>query len=395
MESLLAEDLSLFNGDLLSVGLPAAAPLTPAADVESLLSEDNGGSLLVGLQDGSAWAPQLSLVDPVKTTANATYDSFVTELLNGTGTAATAVGDSALDSGGEWLDTRVDLVEYLGNNELPEVAATDILPTHAPLQPPQASSPAPPQSQPSVAQLLENFGQPSPPPQQLSAAASPIPSPAPSPGYFQASPSLTKEATRDPQAVDMIEVLSRLTEAMDGDLAVLEQPGIELPYEPILSPMSAEEVESILSEPTSPGASSVLEDSGFVEEPTAETIDLTQLEELPPRQLRQKAAAPGPQRRNTSENTRSAPYSKPSSNKESKTTERKLRKKQQNKDAALRYRQKKKAESSTFMTECEQLESRNKELRDKVDSMTREIDYLKTLMAEVYKAKGLTLPSKK
>ncbi|ELU02266.1 hypothetical protein CAPTEDRAFT_50541, partial [Capitella teleta] len=62
---------------------------------------------------------------------------------------------------------------------------------------------------------------------------------------------------------------------------------------------------------------------------------------------------------------------------------RKQRKKQQNKDAALRYRMKKKEESSTISTECEQLEERNRELKDKVDTMTREINYLKSLMAEV------------
>lgn len=65
------------------------------------------------------------------------------------------------------------------------------------------------------------------------------------------------------------------------------------------------------------------------------------------------------------------------------------RKKQQNKDAALRYRQKKREEKSTIKDECGQLEQKNNELKDKVDSMTREIQYLKDLLAEVYKAKGI------
>lgn len=75
---------------------------------------------------------------------------------------------------------------------------------------------------------------------------------------------------------------------------------------------------------------------------------------------------------------------------EAKCTEnRNQRKKQQNKDAALRYRQKKREEKCTIKDECDKLEERNDELKDKVDSMTREIQYLKDLLAEVYKAKGI------
>lgn len=382
MESLQLEDLSLFNGDLLSVGLSATAPLSAATDVECLLSPDNSSSLL-GLQDGSLWPAPLELVDPVKTMAGATSDSLVTELLDSSSTAVTVAGEELPLDNTSWMDTNVDLMQFLGSNEV----EAQVLPA-APLQVPLASSPVTTQS--SAAQLLENFGQPSQQPQQLSAEASPIPSPTPSPGPLQASPTPSQE-TSGAQAVDMLEVLSKLTEAMDGNLEDLEQPGLELSYEPILSPMSAEEVESILSEPTSPGSSSVLEDSGFVDESVAETIDLSQLEELP----RIQKASPGPQKRATIEKSRNAPYTKQTSTRESKAQERKLRKKQQNKDAALRYRQKKKAECNKELTECEKLENRNKELREKVDSMTREIDYLKSLMAEVYKAKGLIMTTKK
>jgi len=72
--------------------------------------------------------------------------------------------------------------------------------------------------------------------------------------------------------------------------------------------------------------------------------------------------------------------------------ERKLRKKQQNRDAALRYRQKKKDEQGVIDLECEALEKRNVELHSKVDSMTKEIQYLKDLLMEIYAAKGLKLP---
>merc|ERR1711884_263909 len=93
---------------------------------------------------------------------------------------------------------------------------------------------------------------------------------------------------------------------------------------------------------------------------------------------------------------RSKPYERPRKPGSSKglpkeviQQERKMRKKQQNKDAATRYRQKKKVEQSIVDRECEELEAKNVKLHDKVDSMTKEIQYLKDLLREVYKAKGL------
>jgi len=384
MESYQLEDLSLFNGDLLSVGLTPASLSAP--DVEDLSSPDDGSSLLGQLQDGSLW-PQLTLTDnTVKATPNSTSDSLITELLGSNNTAVQGQTDLL---GSDWLDTRVDLMDYLDGGSSITDNQVELVAVEVP--PPTTSSPVPssPQSpssvEPNVTQLLEHFGQSQQSVQQLSAVSTPVPSRVDSPVHIQDTSS--KEVTGGEQAVDMIEVLSKLTEAMDGNFEdVLKQPSLELPYEPILSPMSAEEVESILSEPTSPGSSSVLEDSGFGEDPLVETVDVAQLESAP------QPRSAGPQRQGR-EKSRSAPYTK--TTKESKNMERKLRKKQQNKDAALRYRLKKKAESDTTQTECEKLESRNKELRDKVDSMTREINYLKSLMAEVYKAKGLIKTTKK
>jgi cyclic AMP-dependent transcription factor ATF-4 len=66
----------------------------------------------------------------------------------------------------------------------------------------------------------------------------------------------------------------------------------------------------------------------------------------------------------------------------------KSKKRDQNKVAATRYRQKKRVEADTMMKEQIELEGKNKELKDKVESLTREIKYLKDLMAEVYKVKG-------
>lgn len=68
--------------------------------------------------------------------------------------------------------------------------------------------------------------------------------------------------------------------------------------------------------------------------------------------------------------------------------ERKERKKGQNKEAATRYRQKKKKEAETLSVELEGLEKKNGELKDKVGSLEQEISYLKTLLQEIYKVKG-------
>jgi hypothetical protein len=63
--------------------------------------------------------------------------------------------------------------------------------------------------------------------------------------------------------------------------------------------------------------------------------------------------------------------------------ERRLRKKEQNKTAAQRYREKKRGEQGTVLSEYELLEQRNTELRAKVDDMTKEISYLKGLIEEI------------
>jgi len=142
---------------------------------------------------------------------------------------------------------------------------------------------------------------------------------------------------------------------------------------PVLSPMSPADVDSVLSSgPTSPATSS----------PDI-TIDLVQMlgpyeEEWPKSESEQELAPPV-------KKSRCSPYEKPVRS----VSERKSRKKQQNKDAATRYRQKKKSEVNNINHECETLEARNKELKEKVDQMTREIQYLKDLMADVYKRKGL------
>jgi len=63
--------------------------------------------------------------------------------------------------------------------------------------------------------------------------------------------------------------------------------------------------------------------------------------------------------------------------------EKKLKKMEQNKTAATRYRQKKRAEHEMLSIEYTELEKKNIELTEKAESMAREIQYLKELMDEV------------
>ncbi|XP_053187580.1 uncharacterized protein atf5a [Scomber japonicus] len=71
--------------------------------------------------------------------------------------------------------------------------------------------------------------------------------------------------------------------------------------------------------------------------------------------------------------------------------ERKQKKRDQNKTAAHRYRQRKRAELDTLEEQLHCLEGRNRELRDKAESVEREIQYVKDLLIEVYKARSQRL----
>ncbi|KAL0993785.1 hypothetical protein UPYG_G00113910 [Umbra pygmaea] len=71
--------------------------------------------------------------------------------------------------------------------------------------------------------------------------------------------------------------------------------------------------------------------------------------------------------------------------------ERKQKKRDQNKTAAHRYRQRKRAELDCLEEQLHGLEGRNRELRDKAESVEREIQYVKDLLIEVYKARSQRL----
>ena len=70
-----------------------------------------------------------------------------------------------------------------------------------------------------------------------------------------------------------------------------------------------------------------------------------------------------------------------------KSPQQKKRKREQNKDAATRYRIKKREEQDSVQKELSGLEKQNVELKDQVSSLSKEIEYLKNLMLEVYKNK--------
>lgn len=70
-----------------------------------------------------------------------------------------------------------------------------------------------------------------------------------------------------------------------------------------------------------------------------------------------------------------------------RSPQQKKRKREQNKDAATRYRVKKREEQESIQTELCGLEKENVELKDKVASISKEIEYLKNLMLEVCKNK--------
>lgn len=66
-------------------------------------------------------------------------------------------------------------------------------------------------------------------------------------------------------------------------------------------------------------------------------------------------------------------------------TERRERKKEQNKSAALKYRQRKREEKGHVLTEVEELEQENDRLKKRAEDLTKEINYLKGLLEEITK----------
>lgn len=79
----------------------------------------------------------------------------------------------------------------------------------------------------------------------------------------------------------------------------------------------------------------------------------------------------------------------PSTTRTPKPKDRRERKKVQNKEAAARYRIKKRMEEKELSDEVAGLESQQKELKEKHDELQSEIKYLKSLMCEILQKKGI------
>jgi cyclic AMP-dependent transcription factor ATF-4 len=88
--------------------------------------------------------------------------------------------------------------------------------------------------------------------------------------------------------------------------------------------------------------------------------------------------------------TRPKPYDPPGeiAKMKAEKLDKKLKKMEQNKTAATRYRQKKRAEQEALTGECKELEKKNEVLKEKADALAKEIQYLKDLIEEVRKARG-------
>ncbi|XP_046322210.1 cyclic AMP-dependent transcription factor ATF-5 [Marmota monax] len=109
----------------------------------------------------------------------------------------------------------------------------------------------------------------------------------------------------------------------------------------------------------------------------------------PPQQQQQPPPPPPPPLPPPPQSSRPTPYPNPATAR----GDRKQKKRDQNKSAALRYRQRKRAEGEALEGECQGLEARNRELRERAESVEREIQYVKDLLIEVYKARSQRIRS--
>lgn len=176
-----------------------------------------------------------------------------------------------------------------------------------------------------------------------------------------------------------------ISQVTDFDDTVGLSPGDEL----ISSPLSTDDVETLFttSEPVSPNSvSSTDESSIFKASPELYKIISTSSLDISNRVSPYPKSKPKKEPR--SPNRRSPAQPVPE-HVISEQVNKKDRKKLQNKNAAIRYRQKKKDEALGIKSEEQVLEEHNSSLKTKVDDLEREIKYMKGLMQDIYKAKGL------
>jgi len=157
------------------------------------------------------------------------------------------------------------------------------------------------------------------------------------------------------------------------------------PCKPLLLSVSPEEVDSVLSNVSSPRSEDY--DSGCV--PCSPPVSGTGFLSLSDVATSSAAVLATDYRQDYLSSTASISVNHSSSSsapyRVEPRTDRKLKKKEQNKTAALRYRNKKREEKGVVYTEVEELEHKNAKLQERADDLTKEINYLKGLLEEIKK----------
>jgi len=154
---------------------------------------------------------------------------------------------------------------------------------------------------------------------------------------------------------------------------------------PILLSVSPEEVESVLSGNSAPVAdldyesvvvpcSSPVSNVGFLQ---FTAIDVSSTALLSTEYSQDCLSPISSTSHSYSSSSPGVPYSVET------RVDRKLKKKEQNKTAALRYRNKKREEKGVTYSEVEELEQKNAKLQARADDLTKEINYLKSLLEEI------------
>lgn len=162
----------------------------------------------------------------------------------------------------------------------------------------------------------------------------------------------------------------------------------------VQAPLSQDDVESLLSSASQSPSSSTVDTSSLYSDDCS-LIYTSNLYEVLSNEKKKSRPTPYSKPRSTSKNTKSkgrkqtASISPNPSELELELMSKKDRKKLQNKNAAIRYRLKKKEESSIKRTVEEELETINQSLVEKVEELNREIKYMKGLISDVRKARGL------
>ncbi|TKS68615.1 Cyclic AMP-dependent transcription factor ATF-4 [Collichthys lucidus] len=212
------------------------------------------------------------------------------------------------------------------------------------------------------------------------------PSPAPSPS--PPSPAYTLELGSEVDVLDAEKIATALTASIIPDLS-----GSIKTTNPIVL---SGHIVVVLTNKDEPSLISLPDESIKVSPPSSDCDSDSGIESVvsSPSRLHSPSPASSP----TAGSSRTKPYTKPepttaSSAKTPKVksvsgapkVEKKMKKMEQNKTAATRYRQKKRVEQELLSTELEGLEKRNHELAEKAESISREIQYLKDLMEEVRK----------